>query len=149
MGSERRQRETGFLLNTPFNLMLVAEVGFAMGNLAGSDGLLQEALSLAEATGELWLRPELHRRRACYSLLGAAVFTECAERWLTEALHEARQQGDRLAELRASHDLARLWAEQGRRRNARDLLGPICGWFTGRGGFRAIAEATALLDALS
>ncbi len=144
-----RQRETGFLLNLPFNLMLVAEVCFAAGDLAGSDSLLQGALSLAEATGEIWIRPELHRRRAGYALPAAAVSTECAEQWLSGALHEARQQGDRLAELRASHDLARLWAEQGKRQKARDLLGPICGWFGGRGDLRAMAEATALLDALS
>lgn len=144
-----RQRETGFLLNMPFNLMLVAEVCCSSGDLAGSDSLLQEALSFAEASGELWLRPELHRRRACYSLFGAAIPTECAEQCLSEVLYEARQQGDRLSELRASHDLARLWAEQGERQKARDLLGPICGWLGGGGDLRDVAEATALLDALS
>ncbi len=80
--------------------------------------------------------------------VGAAASAECAEQWLSSALHEARQQGDRLTELRASYDLARPWAEQDEFQNACDLLAPICGWFGGRGDLRDMAEAAALLNAL-
>jgi class 3 adenylate cyclase/tetratricopeptide (TPR) repeat protein len=148
-GAFERQRETEFRLNIPFNQMLVAEVCFAAGDPEGTIDLLHEALSLAEVTGELWLRPELLRLRAYYSLLGVGSSSECAEQWLSDALYEARQQGDRLAELRVSHDLACVWAEQGKRQKARQFLGAICGQFGGRGDLPAVTEATALLHALS
>jgi hypothetical protein len=135
----------------PFNLMLVSDACFAAGDRSRSDGMLQEALALGEATGEIWIRPELHRRRACYALAGTTGpegYEECAEQWLADALHEARKQGDRIAELRASYDLARLWIERGERREARDLLAPICGWLAGRGDLPETTEARAMLDTL-
>jgi len=33
-------------------------------------------------------------------------------------------------ELRAAMSMARLWREQGKRNEARDLLAPVYGWFT-------------------
>jgi predicted ATPase len=46
------------------------------------------------------------------------------------ALSLARQRGLKLLELRAATDLARLWAEQGHRRQAHALLAPVYEWFT-------------------
>jgi predicted ATPase len=45
--------------------------------------------------------------------------------------------------------MARLWRDQGKRDEARDLLAPVYGWFTE--GFDALdlKEAKALLDDLS
>jgi hypothetical protein len=60
----QRHREGGFRLNMPFYLMLVAEVCFTVGDRAHADRMLEEALDLARATGEAWVRPELLRRRA-------------------------------------------------------------------------------------
>jgi hypothetical protein len=110
--------------------------------------MLEEALD-ARATGEAWVRPELLRRRARDSLAAASVPAEIAEQWLSEALEEARKQGDRLAELRVSRDLARLWAGRGERERAHDLLAPICSWFIGRGDLGDLTEARALLTELS
>jgi predicted ATPase len=52
-------------------------------------------------------------------------------------------------ELRVSTNLSRLWAYQGKRAEARDLLGPISAWFTE--GFDApdLTDAKALLDKLT
>jgi predicted ATPase len=133
----------------PFYLMLVAKACFAAGDRARADRMLAEALDLARATGEAWVRPELLRRRARDGLAAASVPAEVAEQWLSEALEEARKQGDRLAELRVSRDLACVWADRGERQQARDLLAPICGWFTGRGELRDLIEAHALLTELS
>ena len=60
----------------------------------------------------------------------------------------SRAMASRFWELRAARDLARLWASQGERRNARDLLGPIYGWFTEGFETTDLKEAKALLDEL-
>jgi predicted ATPase len=56
--------------------------------------------------------------------------------------------GLKLWELRATIGLARLWRDQGKRTEARDLLVPVFGWFTE--GFAAtdLKEAKALLEEL-
>jgi hypothetical protein len=145
----QRHRESWYRLNLPFYLMLVAEVCFAVGDRARTDRMLEEALDLAQATGEAWVRPELLRRRARDGLGAASIPAEVAEQWLSEGLEEVRKQGDRPAELRVSRDLACVWAGRGERERARDLLAPICGWFTGPGDLRDLTEARALLTELS
>jgi predicted ATPase len=42
----------------------------------------------------------------------------------------ARQQQAKFWELRAAMSMARLWPDQGKRNEARDLLAPVYGWFT-------------------
>jgi predicted ATPase len=71
-----------------------------------------------------------------------------AEACYLKALEVARAQEARLVELRAATSLARLWGEQGRRVEARDLLSPVYGWFIK--GFKTadLKEAKALLDEL-
>jgi predicted ATPase len=45
--------------------------------------------------------------------------------------------------------IARLWREQGKRNQARDLLAPIYGWFTEGFDTLDLKEAKALLDELA
>jgi hypothetical protein len=52
-------------------------------------------------------------------------------------------------ELRAATSLARLWRDQGKRHEARDLLAPVYGWFTEGFDTLDLKEAKALLDELS
>jgi predicted ATPase len=51
-----------------------------------------------------------------------------------------------LWELRAATSLAQLWAEEGRRAEAYDLLAPVFGWFTEGFETADVTEAKALLD---
>ena len=51
-------------------------------------------------------------------------------------------------ELRAAMSMARLWRDQGRRDEARDLLAPLYGWFTEGFDTRDLKEAKVLLDEL-
>jgi predicted ATPase len=51
-------------------------------------------------------------------------------------------------ELRASTSLARLWRDQGKRSEARELLAPICGWFTDGFDTPDLKAAKALLEEL-
>jgi predicted ATPase len=50
---------------------------------------------------------------------------------------------------RAALDLARLWRDQGRRTEARDLLAPIYGWFTEGFDTPVLQEARSLLEQLN
>jgi RNA polymerase sigma factor (sigma-70 family) len=61
------------------------------------------------------------------------------------ALAVAGRQSAKLFELRA----ARLWRDQGRRTEARDLLAPVYGWFTEGFDTPVLQEAKALLDELT
>lgn len=61
----------------------------------------------------------------------------------------ARQQQAQSWELRAAMSLARLWQQQGKRAEARDLLAPIYGWFTEGFDTADLQEAKALLEELA
>src|SRR5215472_5853267 len=74
---------------------------------------------------------------------------EAAETSLQQGIAVSRTQGARGWELRASTSLARLWRDQGKRTEARDLLAPIYGRFTEGFDTPDLKEAKALLDALS
>ena len=50
--------------------------------------------------------------------------------------------------MRSATDLARLWRDQGKVREARELLAPVYGWFTEGFDTLDLKEATALLDEL-
>jgi predicted ATPase len=82
-------------------------------------------------------------------LLGSAVPDEKkGEAHFAQALAVARQQQAKSWELRAAMSMARLWRDQGRRIEARDLLAPVYGWFTEGFDTLDLKEAKALLDEL-
>ena len=66
-----------------------------------------------------------------------------------QALAVARRNKAKSWELRAAMSLARLWRDQGRVQQARELLAPVYGWFTE--GFDALdlKEGKKLLDELA
>jgi predicted ATPase len=68
----------------------------------------------------------------------------CFER----ALAIARGQQAKSWELRAATSLARLWRDQGKVQQARELLAPVYGWFTEGFDTRDLKEAKALLEEL-
>jgi predicted ATPase len=72
-----------------------------------------------------------------------------AETSFRDAINVARQRSAKTWELRASTSLARLWLDQGKRTEARDLLAPIYGWFTEGFDTPDLKEAKALLEELS
>ena len=59
------------------------------------------------------------------------LIAEKAEAYFDRALAVARQQRAKSWELRAAMSMARLWRDQGKRDEARDLLAPVYGWFYG------------------
>ena len=89
---------------------------------------------------------EIHRLRG--ELTGRLPHPDPAkaEESFRTALAIAREQGIRGYELRAATSLARLWREQGRRSEARELLAPLYGWFTEGFDTVDLKEAKRLLD---
>ena len=59
----------------------------------------------------------------------------------------ARKQQAKSWELRAAISMARLWRDQGKQDEARDLLAPVYGWFTEGFDTRDLKEARTLLNA--
>ena len=68
---------------------------------------------------------------------------------LEQALRTARGQQGRLLELRAATDLARLWMNQGKRAEAREVLVSIYTRFSEGFDTRDPEEAKTVLDALA
>ena len=71
-----------------------------------------------------------------------------AEAFFKCALTVARQQQAKSWELRAAMSLARLWRDQGKVQQARELLAPVYGWFTEGFDTRDLKEAKTLLGEL-
>ena len=69
-----------------------------------------------------------------------------AEASYRRAIERARSQEAKSWELRAATSLARLWRDQGKRAEARELLAPIYGWFTEGLDTADLKDAKALLD---
>ena len=108
---------------------------------------IAEALDHVAQTGIVYYEAELHRLHGeLLRLRLAASDKRQAEMGFRRALEIARQQQARAWELRAATSLARLWGEQGRRAEARDLLAPVYGWFTEGFDTADLRDAKSLLD---
>jgi predicted ATPase len=110
---------------------------------------IDRAFDAALEMGELFYVSRLHIIRAELLLHTQGQDSEAAEENLQQALAAARQQGARGWELQAATSLARLWLDRGRRASARDLLGPIYGWFTEGFDTPDLVKAKRLLDELT
>ena len=72
-----------------------------------------------------------------------------AEGAFEQALDAARRQNTRPFELRAAMSLSRLWQQQGKQQEARELLAPIYDWFTEGFDTVDLQAAKALLAVLT
>ena len=102
-----------------------------------------------EATKETWHEVDIRRIAGEIALMGPEPDTAKAQGYFERALSVARQQQAKSWELRAAMSMARLWRDQGKRDEARDLLAPVYGWFTEGFDTRDLKEAKVLLDELA
>ena len=91
----------------------------------------------------------MHRIAGEIALKSPAPDMQKAEKHFERAVSVAHQQRMKSFELRASMNLARLWRDQGKVQQARELLAPVYGWFTEGFDTRDLKEAKSLLDALA
>jgi tetratricopeptide (TPR) repeat protein len=139
--------ETGSQSGAPATIAQLAEAQRAAGQLAEAQGTVATGLAVAAQTGQFLFDADLHRLDGDLLLATGGSADEAAARY-HQALAIAREQGARSFELRASASLARLWRDQGKRPEGRDLLAPIYEWFTEGFDTRDLVDAKALLDEL-
>jgi tetratricopeptide (TPR) repeat protein len=109
--------------------------------------LVDEAIRIADGTGEHMFEAELYRLRGDLLLdRGSTGDTEGA---LHTAITIARRQQARFWELRAATSLARLKRRLGRNDEARQAIAPIYDWFTEGFDTPDLKDAKALLDELA
>ena len=131
----------------PHYTALLARACEIAGQIEEALILLDDAIQIAQRTGERWFAAELNRHKG--QLLLRQGHSEAAEGLYRKALSIAREQEAKLWELRAAVSLARLRRDQGRQAEARDLLMPVYGWFTEGFDTTDLKEANALLDELT
>jgi predicted ATPase len=120
------------------------------GRVADACAMIDEALERCERTGESWALAELHRARGIGLISGSASGNnQAAEAVFLQSLHIAREQKVLSWELRAATTLARLWRDQHRVQEARELLGSVYGRFTEGFATTDVREARTLLDQLA
>ena len=141
------KRATGAEIKVPYYIGLLAEACRRTNRTTEGLNQLSEAFDLVERTDERWYEGELHRLKG--EMLIATADRRSAEPCFSCALATAQKQGAKFFELRAANSLARLWHDQGRHAEARDLLAPVYGWFTEGFDTLDLKEAKALLEALS
>jgi class 3 adenylate cyclase/predicted ATPase len=132
----------------------------------GQAGRTEEGLHvLAEAFAALHKNAERHYEADLYRLQGELVLQHAlrqqvpgstsivghceAETHLRRAIEVARRQHAKFLELRAAMSLGRLWQQQAKRDEARELLAEVYGWFSEGFDTADLQEAKALLEELS
>jgi predicted ATPase len=91
---------------------------------------------------------EIHRMAGEIAQLSSQPDAAKAQAHFKRALAVARQQQAKSWELRAAKSMARLWRDQGKPQEARELLAPVYGWFTEGFDTLDLKEAKMLLDEL-
>jgi class 3 adenylate cyclase/predicted ATPase len=142
-------RGTGAELESSHWLGLLVDACLDTGQTEEGLRTIAEALGHVAQTGVVYYEAELHRLDGELRLRSDAPDEQRAEMSFHRAIEIARQQQAKAWELRATTSLARLWGEQGRRREGRDLLAAIYGSFTEGFNTADLKQAKALLDELT
>jgi class 3 adenylate cyclase/predicted ATPase len=146
-GTPNWEEAQGGLLNIPQVRTAFAVACLGMGQIEQAQSWARSAIELADRTGHRWYVAEGHR--VLGDVLLALNDPRAAEIAFLRAIEVAKGQKAKSWELRAATSLARLWCDQGKRSEARDLLAPIYGWFTEGFDTPVLQEAKALLDQLA
>jgi predicted ATPase len=155
-------------LTRPYNLALLAEAYEERGQTEEGLTLLAEALVVVGKTGERMYEAELYRLAGELSLrieeseagrtgerkiLSDSPFprfpVSSPQECFQKAVETARKQQAKSLELRAVMSLAKLWRQQGKQKEAHEMLVEIYGRFTEGFDTHDLQEAKALLTELS
>jgi predicted ATPase len=157
-------RATGAELARPQLLALLAEAYGKVEEAAQGLAALVDALSQVEQTGERQWEAELYRLKGELTLQqlkiknaklkitetqDLTVSSQEAEGDFQKAIEIAQRQRAKSLELRATVSFARLWQQQGKQKEAHEMLAEIYGWFTEGFDTKDLQEAKALLKELA
>ncbi|MBV8090187.1 MAG: AAA family ATPase [Alphaproteobacteria bacterium] len=136
-----------FAITAPYALL--SQALLAKHQLMPAREIISKGLATVEQNSKRMFEAELLRLKARALVIEGApcLFTD-AQTLLEASLAVAQSQKARSLELRAAADLARLYRDQGRHAEARDLLAPVYAWFTEGFDTRDLKEAKALLNGL-
>jgi predicted ATPase len=141
-------RSTGATIFIPSWLSHLAWAYVELGQFDHAWRCIGEAMTAVETTKEVVWEAEVHRMAGEIALASPERDAAKAQAYFEHALVVARGQQAKSWELRAATSMARLWRDQGKRDEPRDLLAPVYGWFTEGFDTLDLKEAKALLDEL-
>jgi predicted ATPase len=142
-------RSTGSTTFMPWYLSYLASAYAELGQFDDAWRCVGEAMTRIETSKERWNEAEVIRIAGEIALMLPEQDAAKAEDYFRRSLAVARQQQAKSWELRAAMSMARLWRDQGKRDEARDLLAPVYGWFTEGFDTLDLKEAKKLLDELA
>jgi predicted ATPase len=142
-------RSTGATTLVPFFLSYLACAHAQLGQFDDAWRSIDEAMAAVEATREKLWEADISRTAGEIALMSPKPDVTKAQSYFESALSVARQQQSKSWELRAAMSLARIWRDQGKVEQARELLAPVYGWFTQGFDTRDLKEAKALLEELA
>ena len=116
-------RSTGARVFMPLYLSYLTRAYADLGRFDDAWRCIDEAITAVETTQERWWEADVHRIAGEIALLSPKPDAAKAEAYFERALAVARQQQAKSWELRAAMSLARLWRDQGKPQQARELLG--------------------------
>ena len=142
-------RSTGATVFLPNFFSCLAWAYAELGQFDDAWRCVNEATIAIQTTKEAWHEAEVNCIAGEIALLSREPDAGKAAAYFERALAVARQQQAKSWELRAAMSMARLWRDQGKRDEARDLLAPVYGWFTEGFDTRDLKEAKNLLEQLA
>jgi class 3 adenylate cyclase/predicted ATPase len=141
-------RATGAKRSLPYYLALLADAYGQSGQTNEGLRILADAFTEAQNIGEPWWEAELHRLKGALLLASSMSHATEAEACFRQALDIARRQQSKALELRTATSLSRLWQQQDRPAQARQLLVEVYARFTEGFDTVDLKEASALLAEL-
>ncbi len=143
------RRSAGRPVDEPFELGYYIDLLARTGQADEGMTVLANAVAACSDSGTTYWDAELHRQKGALLLSLADGNGAEAEACFKQAIEIALGQSAKSLELRAAMGLARLWQDEGKRSEARDLLAPVYDWFTEGFDTVDLKEAKALLDDLT
>jgi predicted ATPase len=120
-----------------------------LGQLDDAWRCIGEAITAVETTKARIWETQVYRTAGELLLMSPEPDAVKAEAYFELALAVSRQQQAKSWELRAAMSMARLWRDQGKVQQARELLAPVYEWFTEGFDTHDLKEAKALLEELA
>jgi predicted ATPase len=132
--------------------LFLSDLAWAYASLGRNDDAfasIAEAIAVLETTRQRCFEADVNIVAAEIVLRSPKADVAKAQNYLDRALDVARRQKAKSLELRAAMSIARLWRDQDKVQQARELLAPVYGWFTEGFDTRDLKEAKRLLDELA